>query len=47
MTYLTVIETAKMWGYNVKDYLVRICTDAIKGIKDYTIYDPAGMAAMV
>ena len=36
-----------MWGYNVKDYLVRICTDAIKGIKDYTIYDPAGMAAMV
>ena len=32
MTYLTVIETVKMWGYNVKDYLVRIFTDAIKGI---------------
>ena len=47
MTYLTVIETVKMWGYNVKDYLVRIFTDAIKGIKDYTIYDPARMAAMV
>lgn len=48
MTYLTAIETAKMWGYNVKDYLVRICTDVIKCIKDYTIYNPAGgMAAMV
>lgn len=37
ITYLTVIETLKTWGHNVKDYLVRIFTDAIKGIKDYTL----------
>jgi len=36
-----------MWGYNVKDYLVRIFTDAIKSIKDYTLYDSARMFAMV
>ena len=44
MVYMTVIETLKMWGYNVKEYLERIFADAVKGITDYTQYDPAVMS---
>lgn len=44
MVYMTVIETLRIWGYNVKEYLERIFTDAIKGISDYSQYDPSVMA---
>ena len=34
MTYLTIIETAKMWGLQVKDFLVRAWREAIYGNND-------------
>ena len=44
MVYMTVIETLRMWGYNVKEYLESIFTDAIKGISYYSQYDLSVMA---
>lgn len=34
LTYMTVIETAKMWGMNAKDFLVRAWREAINGNND-------------
>ena len=34
MTYLTIIETAKMWGLQVKEYLTYVWREAIYGNND-------------
>lgn len=34
LTYMTIIETAKMWGMNAKDFLVRAWREAINGNND-------------
>lgn len=44
MVYMMVIETLRMCGYNVKEYLERIFTYAIKGISDHSKYTPSVMA---
>lgn len=39
-TYLTVIETAKMHGLEVRDYLIHVFREIINGNKDCSTYAP-------
>ena len=39
-TFLTVIETAKMWGLEVRDYLVHVFREIMNGNKDCVTYAP-------
>ena len=40
MTYLTIIETAKMWGLQVKEYLTYVWREVISGNTDYESMTP-------
>ena len=40
MTYLTVIETAKMWGLQVKEYLTYVWREVMSGNTDYESMTP-------
>ncbi len=40
VTYLTVIETAKMHGLEVRDYLVHVFCEIMNGNKDCSTYAP-------
>lgn len=40
VTYLTIIETAKMYGLEVKDYLTHVFREIMKGNKDCSTYAP-------
>ena len=44
-TYLTVIETAKMHGLEVRDYLVRVFREIMNGNKDCSTYAPEAFLA--
>lgn len=43
--YHTIIETLKLWGINIKQYLVDVFTASIKGIEDYSVFDPEKYAS--
>ena len=40
MTYLTIIETAKMWGLQVKEYLTYVWREVMSGNTDYESMTP-------
>ena len=40
MTYLTIIETAKMWGLQVKEYLAYVWREVMSGNTDYESMTP-------
>lgn len=40
MTYLTIIETAKMWGLQVKEYLAYVWREVMSGNTDYEAMTP-------
>ena len=40
MTYLTIIETAKMWGLQVKEYLTYVWREVMGGNTDYESMTP-------
>ena len=40
MTYLTIIETAKMWGLQVKEYLTYVWREVMSGNADYESMTP-------
>ena len=40
MTYLTIIETAKMWGLQVKEYLAYVWREVMSGNTDYELMTP-------
>lgn len=40
MTYLTIIETAKMWGLQVKEYLTYVWREVMRGNNDYESMTP-------
>ena len=40
MTYLTIIETAKMWGLQVKEYLTYVWREVMSGNTDYDSMTP-------
>ena len=44
-TYLTVIETAKMHGLEVRDYLVHVFREIMNGNKDCSTYTPEAFLA--
>lgn len=44
-TYLTVIETAKMHGLEVRDYLVHVFREIMNGNKDCSTYAPEAFLA--
>ena len=45
MTYLTIIETAKMYGLEVRDYLAHVFRELVKGNKDCSTYTPEAYLA--
>jgi hypothetical protein len=40
MTYLTIIETAKMWGLQVKEYLTYVWREVMSGNTNYESMTP-------
>lgn len=40
MTYLTIIETAKMWGLQIKEYLAYVWREVMSGNTDYESMTP-------
>ena len=40
MTYLTIIETAKMWGLQIKEYLAYVWREVMSGNSDYESMTP-------
>ena len=40
MTYLTIIETAKMWGLQVKEYLAYVWREVMSGNTNYESMTP-------
>ena len=40
MTYLTIIETAKMWGLQVNEYLTCLWREVMSGNSDYESMTP-------
>ena len=40
MTYLTIIETAKMWGLQIKEYLAFVWHEVMSGNNDYESMTP-------
>ena len=40
MTYLTIIETTKMWGLQVKEYLTYVWREVMSGNTDYESMTP-------
>lgn len=40
MTYLTIIETAKMWGLQVKEYLTYVWREVMSGNTNYGSMTP-------
>ena len=47
MTYLTIIETAKMWGLQVKEYLTYVWREVMSGNTDYESLTPEVVIARV
>lgn len=47
MTYLTIIETAKMWGLQVKDYLAYVWREIMSGNTDYGTLTPEAVVARI
>ena len=47
MTYLTIIETAKMWGLQVKDYLAYVWPEIMGGNTDYGTLTPEAVVARI
>lgn len=37
-TYLTIIEVAKMYGLEVRDYLAHVFCETMNGSKDCSVY---------
>ena len=46
MTYLTIIETAKMWGLQVKEYLTYVWREIMDGNTDYEALMPETVARL-